>query len=226
MNKLKHVKDRVIVVIDMQKKNSHRFQDGTTIRIERGYDNFNMRHVNPVNAVVISADGIPENAEIIIHHNAVHDTYRIFNYRQSSDIGDVRYFSVPVNECFAWYDKENKKWMPFDGFDFALRIFKPYTGILQVEPDLVKNVLWMTTGRYANTAMQTIKHTDYEMIFQDVNGREGRLIRVRTKENKRDQREEETVFEQKDITKKILKGELLVGLTKTDAKPLKEIQYA
>lgn len=224
--KLKHVQDRVIVVINMEAKNSHRFADGTTIRIERKYDCFNMRHVNPVNGFVVSGENIPESAEILIHHNSCHDTNRIFSYKQSSDIGDIRYFSIPVNECFAWYDKENKRWTPFEGFDFALRVFKPHTGILQVEPELVKNVLYITTGRYAGKVMSTLKASDYQIVYQDVNGREGNLIRVRTSDNKTDQREAETVWYHEEFTNKVKDGRFIVGLTKSDAKPLKEIQYA
>lgn len=224
---LTHVKNRIIVMVDMDSKNHHTFEDGTKIYLARKYDNFNMRYVNPVNATVISGEGIRGGSQVLIHHNAAaNDTNRIFDYKQSSDIGDIRYFSIHVRECYAWYDEDAKSWKPLDGFDFALRIFKPYKGALVMEPELVKNILWITTGRYANTAMQMLKNCDYEMVFQNIDGREGRLIRVRSKENKEEQREEETVFEQKDITKKILNNELLIGLTKNDAKTLKEIQYA
>lgn len=221
MEKLKCVKDRVIVSLDMEYKNSWKFEDGTKIRLERKYDCFNMRHVNPVNASVISAEGIPMGAEILIHHNSCHDTYRIFNFKQSSDIGDVRYFSVPVGECYAWYDNANKKWMPLDGFDFALRVFKPYKGIIAgIEPEVIKNVLYLTTGIYAGNVMQTLRHCDYQVIFQNIDGKEGNLIRVRTKENKLEQRESEILFIHHEYTQKVLDGKLSIGLTKSDAKPL------
>jgi len=237
MSKLTHVKDRVIVSLDMEGKNWHTMPDGTKIRIERKYDCFNMRHVNPVNATVISAEEIPHGSEILIHHNSCHDTNRIFNYKQSSDIGDVRYFSIPISECYAWAQsvaiEENgswrpiNKWQPLPGFDFALRIFKPYKGIIAgIEPEVIKNILYLTTGIYAGNVMQTLRHCDYQIIFQDINGREGNIIRVRTKENKLEQRESEILFIHQEYTQKVLDGDLIIGLTKSDAKSLKEIQYA
>ena len=65
--------NRVIIKVDLESKNSHTFKDGTKIRLERIYDNFNMRYVKPVNGIVVNAKDIPEGAEILIHHNATHD---------------------------------------------------------------------------------------------------------------------------------------------------------
>jgi hypothetical protein len=70
---------RVIIKINLESKNTHTFADGTKIRLERQYDNFNMRYVKPVNAEVVSSKYIPEGSEILIHHNATHDTYRLFS---------------------------------------------------------------------------------------------------------------------------------------------------
>jgi len=226
MNKLKHTEGRIIVAIDLDKKNWHQFETGERIRLERKYDNFNMRYVNPTNAVVVSAASIPEGSEVLIHHNAIHDTNKIFDHSPLSgkdEADSVKYFSISEEEAYAWRDKD--QWQPLPGYDFALRVFEPYTGILEgIEPTLIKDTLFLLTGIYKNQVAGTIRATDYQIIFQDVNGREGNLIRVRTEGCKKTQREPEIVFLRNDYTKKVLNNKLLVGITKADAKTIKEAQ--
>jgi hypothetical protein len=226
MSTLTHVEGKIVVSVDMNYKNSVTFADGTKIALERKYDNFDEKYTKPVNAIVVSADGIEEGAEIIIHHNCTHDTNRILNYQPLSgevEAKDVRYFSIREDEAFAWYDKDNKTWMPLKGFDFALHIFKPYKGVLHnIEPTPIKNCLWVTTGQYANNACMTLQASNYRMIFQDRNGREKNIIRFRSEEDLKTQREAEVVCLHHSYTKQVLSGDLLVGLTISDAKPLKE----
>jgi hypothetical protein len=220
--KLTHVENRIVVRVDMDGKNSHRFENGITIKLERRYDNFNMRYVNPVNATVISAENIPEGSEILIHHNSVHETNRINNFKSLSGIeiaSDIRYFSIPESEAFAWYD--GAKWKPLDGFDFALRVFKPYKGVLQgVEPTIIKDCIYVTTGEYAGLICRTLKSCDYQIIFQGKDGREGSLIRFRSKEDEKTKREMEIVAIDNGLTEQLHRQELHVGLTKSDALPL------
>lgn len=219
---LQHVQDRVIVRIDMDAKNWTTFEDGTKIRLERKYDNFNMRYTQPVNAIVVSGEGLPEGAEILIHHNANHDTNRVFNYQPLSGneiASDVRYLSILHTECFAYYD--GSEWLPLQGFDFGLRVFEPYSGFLQgIEPTILKNTLYVTTGEYKGLVCRTLKACDYEIVFQDKNGKEGNLIRFRSSEDEKNQREMEIVAIDHDLTNKVLNGECHIGLTKTDCKPL------
>lgn len=224
---LTHVENRIVVSVDMEGKNSHTFADGTQIRIERKYDNFNMRYVNPVNAIIVSAENIKEGSEVLIHHNSCHDTNRVFNYIPLSgdDIAsNVRHFAIPETEAFAWYDKESKSWQPLPGFDFALRVFKPYNGILDgIEPTLIKDCLYITTGEYKGLVCRTLKAVDYNIIFQDVNGQEGNLIRFRSRDDEKTKRETEIVAIDHSLTGEIVKGNLIAGITKTDAKPINEL---
>ena len=228
MNKLTHTEGRIVVKVDLEGKNSHTFEDGTKIRLERRFDNFNMRYTQPVNATVISGEKIPEGAEIILHHNATHDTNVIHNYKplDGAEIAsNIRYFSIPETEAFAW--RHGDEWVPLPGYDFALRVFEPYHGIIEgVEPSEIKNVLWVTTGEYKGNVCITLKACDYQLIFQDVNGREGNLIRFRSVEDQKTQRECEVVAIHHDFTNKVLNGKLHVGLTKVDAKSINEIKYA
>jgi hypothetical protein len=230
MSKLTHVEGRIIIKMDMEYKNSHTFEDGTKIRLERKYDNFDEKYTRPINAVVVSAENIPEGVEVLVHHNCTHDTNRIFNYQQLSgkvEASDIRYFSIKEDEAFAWYDEESKRWMPIKGFDFALHVFKPYKGILEgIEPTPIKNTLWVTTGEYKDKACMTLVASNYKIIFQDRNGREGNLIRFRSEENPITMRECEVVLFHHEYTEKILSGQYYVGVTISDAKPLKEYLHA
>lgn len=230
MSTLTHVDGKIVVCIDMNYKNSHTFSDGTKIILERKYENFDQKYTQPVNAIVVSASDIPEGAEVIVHHNCVHETNRIFNYQQLSgkvEASDVRYFAIKQDEVFAWYDENGKKWEPLKGFDFALHIFKPYKGIIEgIEPTPIRNCLWVTTGEYAGNACMTLQASNYRMIFQDRSGREKNIIRFRSEEDLKTKRESEIVCLHHIYTKQILSGELHVGLTISDAKPLKEYIHA
>lgn len=221
---LTHVQDRVVVKVDMEKKNSHTFDDGTKIHLARKYDNFDRKYTQPVNAVVVSGENIPADAEVLIHHNSTDATNLITNHDQLSgdDIAsDIKYFSIPVSECFAWYD--GKEWQPFPGFDFALRVFTPYNGPLHgIEPTQIKDTLYITTGEFKGLVCLTLKACDYEIVYQDKDGRESRLIRFRSSEDEKTKREQEIVAIAHDLTAKVQKEQLYVGLNKSDCKPLNQ----
>lgn len=224
---LKHTEERIIVSINMEYKNSVTFEDGTKIRLERKYDCFDQKYKQPVNATVISAENIPAGSEIIIHHNCTDEVNRILNYNPLSGIdiaSDIKYFSISENDAFAWRNED--QWMPLPGFDFAYRVFKPYMGILQgIESTLIKDVLYVYTGEYAGKVCCTLKSCDYQLIFQDVTGREKNIIRFRSAENPKNKRECEVIAIHDEYTKQVLDGRLHVGLTKSDAKPLNELQH-
>lgn len=212
---LSHVKGRIIVKIDMQSKNSWQFESGLRLRYERGFNNFNRNYTQPVNCFVIDAEDIPKGAQILIHPNAIHDTYRIFNYK--GDVGNIQYYSIYPEQCFAWYD--GKEWLPLKPYDFALRVFKPYEGILEnIEPTLLKDTLYVTTGELKGNVVKTIKASDYQIVFQDLNGRENNLIRFRPFGDPATKREEEAIAILHDLTEQVNNGKLLIGLTIGDAK--------
>jgi hypothetical protein len=213
---LKHTHGRVIISVDMEGKNSHTFQSGQKIYIGRQFDNFNKRETHPVNAFVIDADGIPEGAEILIHPNATQDSYKIFNF--DDELSDVRYFSVPENECYLWRDGE--KWKPLKGFATGLRVFIPYKGIIEGIPnEQVKNVLYITSGEFEGKVVHTLKACDYEIIFIGTKGVEERIIRCRHFENEWNEREE-IICVDESLTKKVNKNELLIGISENKSNSL------
>lgn len=228
MSELKHAEGKIVISIDIESKNWHTFSNGQKIRRERQFNELNRRVSEPVNAVVISGNNIPSGTQILIHPNVVHDSNRIFNYCQLSGIetaSDIKYYSAPQEMCFAYL--ENNEWKPLPPFEFGLRVYKPYTGILQgIEPTEIKNVLWVTTGILKDNAVMTVVASDYEIIFQGIEGREDRLIRFRPDGDPKTQREPEAIAILNDTTEKILNGEYLIGLSSSDAKPLEINAYA
>ena len=217
---LKAVDGKVIISVDLEGKNSHTFSDGTKIRLERQYNNLNRRETHPVNAIVIDGEGVKAGSQILIHPNMTHDTNKIFNYGQlSGDIegSDVKYFSIPVEQCYAWLDEEdNNTWKPLKNFEFALRVYKPYVGLIDgIEPTLVKDVLYVTTGEFKGLVVHTLKACDYEIIFQGIHGREERLIRFRHFPDQEHEREEIIAVDY-HLTEKVNKGELVVGISPTN----------
>jgi len=213
--------NRVIIKVDLESKNSHTFKDGTKIRLERIYDNFNMRYVKPVNGIVVNGKDIPEGAEILIHHNSTHDTYKIFNYQKPTTeaSSDVQYFSIPIEECFLWREGKSSSWNALNGFVTALRIFKPYTGIMEgVEPQLMKNKLYITSGELEGNVVTTVISSDYEIIYQNDDGTEGKIIRLRYFNDGSDRNE--VIAVEHHLTEMVISGDLLVGYNKSDATKL------
>lgn len=223
---LKHIDGKVVVAVDREGKNWHKFSDGTVIRLERQYDNFNRRETEPVNGLVISAENIPRGSEVLIHPNAATDTNQITNYRQLSgqETGsDIKYYSIPEDQCFIWKD-ESGKWKPLPPYETALRVFRPYKGMMiGIEPTPLKDTLYCTSGELKGKVLATIKSSDYEIVFQNSDGREGRIIRWRPMGDEKTNREPEAVAVMNNFTDQVNEGELWVGLSTSDAKPLNEL---
>lgn len=219
--KLKSPANRVIIKVDLESKNSHTFKDGTKIKLERQYDNFNMRYVKPVNAEVVNAKDIPEGAEILIHHNATHDTYKIFNYQRptAEASSDIQYFSIPIEECFMWRIEKGSAWNPLNNFITGLRVFEPYKGFLQgIEPSLIKNKIYVTSGELTGNVVGTVISSDYEIIYQNDDGTEGKIIRLRYYPEGNDRNE--VISVEHEYTERVNNGDLLVGYSISDAKKL------
>lgn len=216
-------KGKVIVSVDLEGKNSHRFANGQTIRLERQYNNLNRRETEPVNATCLASDYIPVGAEVLIHFNACHAVNQLFSLGQlggEQTASSVKYYSLSEGECFLWRTAEMEEWQPCRGFATALRVFEPYKGILEgIEPKKLPNTLLLTSGALKGKVCKTLHACDFEVIYQDRNGREGRVIRCRHFDGEPHEREE-IVAVLDTLGEKLKKGDLWVGLTPSDAKPL------
>lgn len=225
---LKHVEGRIVVMADIEKKNSHKFSNGVEIRLERKFNEFNRRITEPVNAIVISSQDIPAGSEILIGHNSLHEVNKINNYKQLSGNEDsnnsIRYYSLPEDDCYAWRDADGTL-RPMKNFEFALRVFKPYKGILTaIEPTIINNVLYITTGELAGKVCHVLKSSDYTIIYQGQDGKESQVIRCRHFKDEYNEKQEIIAIAH-DLTEKVNTGELLVGLSVSDAKPLNEFTH-
>jgi len=215
---LKHVDGRVVVKVDMEGKNSHRFQDGTTIRRERQFNNLNFRETSPVNAIVISAENLPKGVEILVDYHAIHASNRVFNYKNKSI--QIHYYSIKQEDCYLWRDNQNE-WQPLPPYELGLRVFKKYDTIISwMKPEKVDNILFVTTGEYKGNIVQTLIACDYECVFQDINGKEGNRIRFLPNGNESVNKEPEAICIRHDLMNELEKGNLLIGYTIEDCKPL------
>jgi len=214
---LKHVNGRVVIAIDLEGKNSHTFSSGEKIYIGRQFNNLNRRETEPVNAKVISGAGVEPGSEILIHPNGVHDSNKIFDYL--SDETTVHFYSIREEDCFFWKNKEGE-WIPFSGYVTALRVFIPYNGPLcNIDPILVKNVLYITSGELKGKVVHTLKASDYEVVFMGSMGQEERVIRCRHFEGEQNEREEIVGIDE-NLTNLVHSKDLLIGNSPSDAKYL------
>lgn len=221
-----HSEGRIVVKVDINSKDSHTFESGLTIRRERKFNDFNRRVTQPTNCWVISGEGIPKGAELLVEHNAFHETNRINDYKnsfESEESDRVRYFSLETRECYAWRVGDGD-WTPIFPFEFALRVIKPYKGVLQsIEPEILKDTLFVTTGELKGKVVKTVKAADYQLVFQELSGREGNLICFRPNGDEKLKLEPEAIAILHKETEQVNSGELLVGYEIKDAKPLNEL---
>ena len=228
---MKHTEGRIVVKVPLLHKNEHMMANGQVLSIERQYNNLNRRETQPVNGWVISAENIPEGGEILIGHNATHETFRITNHGELSGsviAGKIEYFAIPEDQAFLWRMGKDE-WQPIKGYATGLRVFRPYEGpLVGIEPKQIKNVLYVTSGHLKGKICQTLRAADYELVFNDVDRKEHRIIRFRHSEDgiELNGREDELTCIRNDYTKDLEKGKLFVGLTAFDAKPLKELTNA
>jgi hypothetical protein len=175
----------------------------------------NRRETEPVNAFVVDAEYIPRGVEILIHPNAINDTNKIFGFGE--DMTTVRYYSIPEEQCYLWKDNESQ-WQPLKNYATGLRVFKEYQGpIVGIEPEKIKDVLYITSGELKGKVVKTLKACDYEIIYMGKDGREERIIRCRHFENEINEREEVIAID-KQLTKEVKDKNLMVGVSKSDAK--------
>lgn len=199
---MKATQGNVLVRMDLTQKERYKFSNGQEIYISRGHE-YNLRLDNPNVAEVIHSEKIPAGSIVLMHHNAVHDTYKVF------EIKDENVYSVPSDMIFL-YDN-GYGWIQNEGFVISQRIFKPYEGlIIGMQPELVKNRLYILKGLYEGKCVVTLDNAAYRIVYF-LEGREHSIIRTRIRE---------IVAEDVELGKKIEVGEYLVGTTAKDAAKL------
>ena len=220
-----HTDKRVLVRVDTEQKNYTTFADGTTIRLERGYNNLDGQYTNQVRGIVISSDVIPKDAIVLFHFNSLHASNEVFDHSEltkEETTNNIKIFSIPEQECFLWREHHVSTWKTIPPFVTALKVFEPYTGKIEgVEPKQVKNILYITSGELKGKCVHTVKAADYCIIFRGDEGKDEYIVRCRHYEGEDNPREEVVAIDN-HLTQRIKKGELLVGYSKTNCKILKE----
>ncbi len=219
---LKHAPGRVVIKCDTNYKENETLSSGLVLGRPRDWNQFDMKIKNPTQAIVISAEYIPKGAIVLIGHTTIHDTNRIFNYKEVSG-SDVNYYSIPENQVFLWR-MGNEEWKTIFPFETALKIWKPYKGFLvAVEPTFLKDTLFVTSGELKWKAVKTVKSSDYVVTYREPStGKERKLLRFRPFGNEKEHREPEAIGEAEDITQAILNDEYLIGIELSDAKKCSE----
>ncbi len=221
---LKHTKGRIIVKVDLEQKNYTTFADGTTIRLERDFENLDRKYTQQVLGQVIDAESVPAGALILFHHNSLHETYEIFNHSALSGketASKIKIFSIMERDCFFWKMPKEETWNPTKNYATALRIFEPYNGTIEgIKPKLIKDILYVTSGEFSGNVVKTIKASDYQITFRNEKGVDENIIRFRPTGIKEDEREPEAIAILDELTDKVDSGELFIGLTDKDCKAL------
>ena len=216
---LKAVYGRVIVKVNVQGKNYHTFEDGKRIRLERQFNNLNRRQTEPANAVVIDAANIPAGAEVLIYYNAIHDSNKIFDYKNKSP--HVGYYSIKEEDCYMYL--EGGEWKPIAPYETALRVYEPYEGSIEgMMPKKMADVLYVTSGEYKGHVVKTLRGCDFEIIFMDTNGKEGNIVIFRPNGLPEKSLEEEAIAVLHELTEKVEIGMLLVGISDKTCKKLND----
>ena len=81
-----------------------------------------------------------------------------------------------------------------------------------------KNKIYITSGELTGNVVTTVISSDYEIIYQDDDGTEGRIIRLRYYNDGNDRNE--IIAIEHELTEKVINGELLVGYNVSDATKL------
>jgi len=221
---LKHVEKRIVIKADKDGKNWHTFADGKKIRLEREYENLDRKHTSQVLGEVISGSNVPAGAMILFHHNAIHPVNQIINHSQLNGeeiASGVEIFSFREDECYLWKMPKEKEWKPLKGFATALRVFQPYNGEMEgILPTKLKDVLYITSGELKGKVCHCLKASDMSLIFNNDEGVEEIIIRVRHFEGTELNEREEIIAIDLDLTKKVKNGELHVGITSKDCKKI------
>jgi hypothetical protein len=79
--------------------------------------------------------------------------------------------------------------------------------------------LYITSGNLTGKVVHTLKACDYEIIYMGTKGFEERIIRCRHFEDEINEREEIIAID-RELTKRVSRGDLLIGISSFDAKSI------
>lgn len=215
-------KNRLLITINSELKNSYNLTDGVTIVLLRDEMQFDCRIKNAVQGFIYGT-----TTEVLIDHNSHHRINEVLDH----DIllpEHTGIYSISNYEIYAYRHEDSEGWLPHTwedddgehGFLLVERIWEPYNGILVgIGPKMIKNRLFVTEGNYKHNVLITENHCDYTIVYQERNGREASLTRMRDNEF-------EVVGIDEELTMKVHSGVLLIGETQNKAKKFEDDVYA
>lgn len=257
---IEHTTKRVVIKVDIEQKNSYRFGNGQVLVMFKNTNQMDRRYYAPVSGIVISAEEIPIGSEVLVEHNSCEPTNEIFEYKD--DNSDIKYFSVPELEVYVWrrtempyYEKHDlvdiyvglvpktilpystnpiiSEWHPTKYYAIAERVYEPYTGIFHgIKPSVIKNTLLIKTGELKGKIVHIVKNGQYEIIYQDTNGKPNQILVTFHVEDQNElydpilNAKQEITAVNWQLTERYLNVELLTGLTEDNCKPIEISAYA
>ena len=86
-------------------------------------------------------------------------------------------------------------------------------------PNELKDILYITTGELKGKVVHVLKASDYTIIYQELNGKEGQIVRIRHSQDDTFDREEVVAIDH-DLTDLVSREKLLIGITAKDCKKI------
>jgi hypothetical protein len=212
--------DRVLIAVDLKYKDRVLLgESGVVLERPRDYDNLNHRETKISQGWVVNSDYLPIGSEVLVSHNSFHDTNRLFGLDIEIELLNIGVYAVPKMETYC-YKYGSKKWNACEGFLLGMKLFEPYNGIIEgIEPKEIKRTLFVTSDcKLKHKVVDTVNAAVLPIVFNDEDFNEIIINRIRHFPNESDNVREEVLCINQEKTKKVLKGELLIGNNKSDCK--------
>lgn len=218
---MKALRNKVIVKIDTKQKERYALGNGAILEIERGY-NFNLREDRPSLAECIDGENLPAGADVLINYLALEPNYHVDSEQiltnEEKEQG-YKILSIPKDMVFCY--KEKNEWIPCEDYLLTERIFKPYNGkLVGIMPEVIKSRLYIVKGfdkwdgekkELSGKVCAVTLNSDYEVIWNNKNNMEERLIRTMHRE---------ILAVDDGMLKDLKNGKYLIGLSPANCKKI------
>lgn len=205
---------RILCTVDTDLKNHYQLTEDINIVLERDVEEYNNRVKMPVNGIVVDGEGFDGGEEVLINHNSAHPVNQLFDHNLNLP-PHVQLYSIPAEEVYIYRKSKDDKWLPTRSYLIVDRIWEQYKGILVgIPPKVITNKLFVLEGEPKHKVVATAKWCDYTIIFQEANGREAHLTRMKAP----DEYQDEVLAIEDGLTEKVLNGDLLIGETAEKAR--------
>lgn len=182
-NKIKPVGNRVIVLVDVQEKETHSFtkEDGTTGKLYMANEySWDSRVTNFTQGVLLTDyKNLKAGVHVLAHHNSMGDECELSDSRIPSG---HKLFSI--ESVFVYFGIDGEEIIPVDGYLLADRLYVEQSSIIETEKVKIPNKLRIkavpdsVSGIKVGDVVITYIYSDYEMTH-NVNGKVENIIRLK-----------------------------------------------